>query len=87
MADRAERLNSGVLVASIIRMGREVNDSVFFLFQDGPARIWTMKNIFTMVLAGGKGERLNPLTAQRAKPAVPFGGKYRIIDLDRKSVV
>src|SRR5512145_1946753 len=33
-----------------------------------------------MVLAGGKGERLYPLTEQRAKPAVPFGGKYRIID-------
>jgi glucose-1-phosphate adenylyltransferase len=39
-----------------------------------------MAKIFTMVLAGGKGERLNPLTEQRAKPAVPFGGKYRIID-------
>ncbi len=39
-----------------------------------------MKHIFTMVLAGGKGERLFPLTEQRAKPAVPFGGKYRIID-------
>jgi glucose-1-phosphate adenylyltransferase len=37
-------------------------------------------HIFTMVLAGGKGERLHPLTDQRAKPAVPFGGKYRIID-------
>jgi hypothetical protein len=34
-----------------------------------------MAKIFTMVLAGGKGERLNPLTEQRAKPAVPFGGK------------
>ncbi len=33
-----------------------------------------------MVLAGGKGERLAPLTDHRAKPAVPFGGKYRIID-------
>ncbi len=40
-----------------------------------------MNNIFTMVLAGGKGERLYPLTDQRAKPAVPFGGKYRIIDI------
>lgn len=39
-----------------------------------------MNSIFTMVLAGGKGERLKPLTEHRAKPAVPFGGKYRIID-------
>lgn len=33
-----------------------------------------------MVLAGGKGERLRPLTRDRAKPAVPFGGIYRIVD-------
>ena len=33
-----------------------------------------------IVLAGGKGTRLHPLTRERAKPAVPFGGKYRIID-------
>ena len=33
-----------------------------------------------VILAGGAGTRLNPLTAERAKPAVPFGGKYRIID-------
>ncbi len=39
-----------------------------------------MHNMFTMLLAGGKGERLQPLTEHRAKPAVPFGGKYRIID-------
>jgi glucose-1-phosphate adenylyltransferase len=39
-----------------------------------------MNKILTMVLAGGKGERLHPLTEYRAKPAVPFGGKYRIID-------
>lgn len=39
-----------------------------------------MDRLMTMVLAGGKGERLYPLTQHRAKPAVPFGGKYRIID-------
>ena len=39
-----------------------------------------MDNIVALVLAGGKGERLYPLTKDRAKPAVPFGGIYRIID-------
>jgi glucose-1-phosphate adenylyltransferase len=39
-----------------------------------------MRNFLTMILAGGRGERLYPLTEDRAKPAVPFGGKYRIID-------
>lgn len=38
------------------------------------------KNTLAMVLAGGKGERLSPITLRRSKPAVPFGGKYRIID-------
>ncbi len=33
-----------------------------------------------MILAGGAGSRLDPLTRERAKPAVPFGGRYRIID-------
>src|SRR5260370_10247365 len=33
-----------------------------------------------LVMAGGQGTRLHPLTRDRAKPAVPFGGKYRIID-------
>jgi glucose-1-phosphate adenylyltransferase len=40
-----------------------------------------MRNLYTMILAGGRGERLLPLTQHRTKPAVPFGGKYRIIDI------
>lgn len=42
---------------------------------DNPAR-----STIAMVLAGGKGERLSPLTLYRAKPSIPFGGKYKIID-------
>jgi glucose-1-phosphate adenylyltransferase len=38
------------------------------------------RNTIAMVLAGGKGERLSPLTIRRAKPSVSFGGKYKIID-------
>jgi glucose-1-phosphate adenylyltransferase len=39
-----------------------------------------MAKTLAMVLAGGEGRRLDPLTRERAKPAVPFGGRYRIID-------
>jgi len=39
-----------------------------------------MKDVLAVVLAGGKGSRLEPLTRDRAKPAVPFGGIYRIVD-------
>ncbi len=38
------------------------------------------QKVLAMILAGGKGERLMPLTELRSKPAVPFGGKYRIVD-------
>src|SRR6516162_3027846 len=39
-----------------------------------------MQNVLAILLAGGAGERLYPLTKDTAKPAVPFGGAYRIID-------
>jgi glucose-1-phosphate adenylyltransferase len=48
------------------------------------AHMYTLDNVgrntIAMVLAGGKGERLSPLTLRRAKPSVSFGGKYKIID-------
>src|SRR6476620_118662 len=43
--------------------------------------------VLAIVLAGGEGKRLMPLTADRAKPAVPFGGIYRLIDLALSNVV
>ena len=43
--------------------------------------------VLAFVLAGGEGSRLYPLTKERAKPAVPFGGKYRIIDFVLSSLV
>src|SRR5512145_105543 len=41
----------------------------------------SMNNILTVILGGGRGSRLYPLTKLRSKPAVPLGGKYRLIDI------
>src|SRR5450755_2319890 len=43
--------------------------------------------VLAFVLAGGKGTRLYPLTKERAKPAVPFGGRYRIVDFVLSNLV
>jgi glucose-1-phosphate adenylyltransferase len=40
-----------------------------------------MNNVLTLILGGGRGTRLYPLTHMRSKPAVPIGGKYRLIDI------
>ncbi|MGD0399779.1 MAG: glucose-1-phosphate adenylyltransferase [Syntrophobacteraceae bacterium] len=40
-----------------------------------------MKDVLTVIMAGGRGKRLMPLTKDRSKPAVPFGGIYRLIDI------
>ena len=45
------------------------------------------KKVLAIVLAGGEGKRLMPLTADRAKPAVPFAGNYRLIDFALSNVV
>ena len=41
----------------------------------------SMDNVLGLILGGGVGSRLYPLTAERAKPAVPLAGKYRLIDI------
>ena len=43
--------------------------------------------VFSIVLAGGAGKRLAPLTADRAKPAVPFGGNSRLVDFALSNLV
>ncbi|WP_402466152.1 glucose-1-phosphate adenylyltransferase [Isoptericola aurantiacus] len=43
--------------------------------------------VLAIVLAGGEGKRLMPLTAQRAKPAVPFGGIYRLVDFALSNII
>ena len=40
-----------------------------------------MSEVLAVILGGGQGKRLYPLTAERAKPAVPIAGKYRLIDI------
>src|SRR6195952_2130187 len=48
----------------------------------------TMRSsVFGLVLAGGEGKRLMPLTRDRAKPAVPFGGNYRLVDFALSNLV
>jgi glucose-1-phosphate adenylyltransferase len=45
------------------------------------------EKILALVLAGGEGSRLHPLTSERSKPAVPFGGRYRIVDFVLSNLV
>src|SRR3954469_14651689 len=51
---------------------------MFEMMLTGP---FETSRVLVMILAGGEGRRLGPLTNDRAKPAVPFGGRYRIIDI------
>ena len=52
-----------------------------------PERILCPSNVMAMVMAGGHGSRLMPLTEKRSKPAVPFGSRYRIVDFVLSNLV
>ena len=56
---------------------------MLYSITDAFSREWRiiMNKVLSIVLGGGKGSRLFPLTKDRAKPAVPFGGRYRIVDI------
>src|SRR5215475_6014163 len=51
------------------------------LLNDLSRRAFAMQEVLSIILGGGRGTRLYPLTALRSKPAVPVAGKYRLIDI------
>ena len=57
------------------------------IFLDKLGDVKSQNNVLAIVLAGGEGKRLFPLTEDRAKPAVPFGGVYRLIDFVLSNLV
>ena len=69
-------------------MNTEVNSSHSLSFDRDPRFVSQLtRNTFAIVLAGGRGSRLHQLTDWRSKPAVPFGGKFRIIDFTLSNCV
>jgi len=51
------------------------------MLQAAPAKLDRPGSVFAVILGGGQGTRLFPLTKDRAKPAVPLAGKYRLVDI------
>src|SRR5690606_29490710 len=64
------------------RIGPDHHGTSVWPVRPGRPRVGAMASprVLAIVLAGGEGKRLMPLTTERAKPAVPFGGMYRLVD-------
>jgi glucose-1-phosphate adenylyltransferase len=92
-ADHTEKSSSddtSLLEAGIKKFGKQgygLRSPGWSLSQDLYGELPSMNQVLTVLLAGGAGERLHPLTRHRAKPAVPFGGMYRIIDFTLSNCV
>jgi glucose-1-phosphate adenylyltransferase len=76
-APRVSQVNSGADAVSYFII---VNGAQLSFTDLEEACMEYSDKILAIVLAGGEGSRLNPLTTHRSKPAVPFGGRYRLVD-------
>lgn len=68
-------------------MHTKANRRIVYVRLGAQMGVFMQKECIAMLLAGGEGSRLGTLTKERAKPAVPFGGKYRIIDFTLSNCV
>jgi glucose-1-phosphate adenylyltransferase len=80
-------VNAELPAGAALEIGRDRGVSKVEHGQDPPVMVPDQTKVFSIVLAGGEGRRLSPLTLDRAKPAVPFGGNYRLIDFALSNLV
>ena len=68
-------------ISSTVWWDCETDENIFPTFFPPPFFLLLYQNVLAIILGGGAGTRLYPLTKKRAKPAVPLGANYRLIDI------